>query len=170
MTALTKYARLEATGLWRGRPEEQRREVIVSLGKTSLIITDSKDRPLAHWSLAAIARANPGEFPARYHPDGTAEESLEFTENEVEMVKAIEKLRRVIDRRRPKPGRLRLVISTLIAATICALAISGCHKPSKITPCEWFQRSNGLKSGSTYLKKCQAYPGPLVIRTTLIEH
>ena len=123
MTALKKYARLEATGLWRERPEEQRREVIVSVGNTSLIIADSKDRPLAHWSLAAIARANPGEFPARYHPDGDAEESLEFTESEAEMVKAIEKLRRVIDRRRPKPGRLRLVISALIAATICALAI-----------------------------------------------
>lgn len=123
MTALKKYARLEATGLWRERPEEQRREVIVSVGNTSLIIADSKDRPLAHWSLAAIARANPGEFPARYHPDGDAEESLEFTESEAEMVKAIEKLRRVIDRRRPKPGRLRLIISAMILATVCGLAV-----------------------------------------------
>ena len=123
MTALKKYARLEATGLWRERPVEQRREVIVSVGNTSLIIADSKDRPLAHWSLAAIARANPGEFPARYHPDGDTEESLEFTESEAEMVKAIEKLRRVIDRRRPKPGRLRLIISAMILATVCGLAV-----------------------------------------------
>ena len=123
MTALKKYARLEATGLWRARPEEQRREVIVSVGNTTLIIADSKDRPLAHWSLAAIARANPGEFPALYHPDGDAQESLEFTEGEAEMVKAIEKLRRVIDRRRPKPGRLRLVIFGVIFATLCALAV-----------------------------------------------
>ena len=35
MTALKKYARLEATGLWRERPEEQRREVDAVEARTS---------------------------------------------------------------------------------------------------------------------------------------
>ena len=56
MTALTRYQRIEATGLWRARPEDQRREVVVSLGEATLVITDLNDRALTHWSLAAVLR------------------------------------------------------------------------------------------------------------------
>lgn len=45
MTALREYDRLEATGLWRPGPEEQRREVVVSIGEATLVITDMRDRP-----------------------------------------------------------------------------------------------------------------------------
>ncbi|MEC7963138.1 MAG: hypothetical protein VX201_07695, partial [Pseudomonadota bacterium] len=91
-TALRKYQRLEATALWRPTPEEQRREVIVSIGDATLVITDMQDRALTHWSLPALQRANPGSWPALYHPDGDSGETLELAEGEEEMVAAIEKL------------------------------------------------------------------------------
>ena len=122
MTALLQYERLEASGLWRAAPGEQRREVIVSLGDASLTITDMQDRALTHWSLAALERANPGETPAIYHPDGDPGETLELSADATEMLEAIERLHRVIERRRPKPGRLRLILTLSAAAVIAALA------------------------------------------------
>lgn len=123
MTALNQYQRLEATGLWRSAPNAQRREVVVSLGDATLTITDMQDRVLAHWSLAAVARANPGERPAIYHPDGDAGETLELAADEATMIEGIEKVRRAIERRRPQPGKLRLVLSLGLAAVLAGLAI-----------------------------------------------
>ncbi|MCH2094522.1 MAG: hypothetical protein MK160_05320 [Rhodobacteraceae bacterium] len=118
MTALAEYQRLESTGLWRADPKAQRRNVIVSLGDATLTITDVHGKVLTHWSLAAVARANPGKHPAIFHPDGDAGETLELSENEDEMVAAIERLRAVIARRRPHPGRLRFAIIAMSAALI----------------------------------------------------
>jgi hypothetical protein len=123
MTALTKYARLEASGLWRATAADQRREVIVSIGDATLVITDFNDRALAHWSLAAVERANVGESPAVYHPDGDPDETLELPDSEGEMVEAIETLRHAINRARPRPGRLRQISTIVIALLIAALAI-----------------------------------------------
>ena len=107
-TALDRYQRLEAAALWRPAPGAQRLDVIVSLGEATLTITDIRDRVQAHWSLAAIARANPGAEPAIYHPDADPGETLEIAEGEDEMIAAIETLSSAIARQRPKPGRLRL--------------------------------------------------------------
>lgn len=123
MTALTKYQRLEASGLWRDSAETQRREVVVSIGDATLIIADMQDRPLAHWSLAAVERANPGEVPAIFHPDGDPAETLELDSDADEMIAAIEKLRQAIDRGRPHPGRLRLVMLGTSMAAVVALAV-----------------------------------------------
>ncbi len=120
MTALSEYQRLEASGLWRASPKDQRNDVIISIGDATLVITDLRERPLAHWSLAAIQRANPGQTPALYHPDGDPGETLELAANEKTMTDAIEKLRAAVDRRRPHPGRLRLA---MLAA--CCLAVLG---------------------------------------------
>ncbi|MEX3316823.1 hypothetical protein [Sulfitobacter sp. PS-8MA] len=123
MTALTKYARIEATGLWRPGPDAQRREVIVSIGDATLVISDLKDQALTHWSLAAIERANAGQRPALYHPDGDASETLELPDDETEMIEAIEKLRRAINRSRPRPGRLRWLGVAVSVAVVAALAL-----------------------------------------------
>ena len=122
MTALTRYQRIEATGLWRARPEDQRREVIVSLGEATLVITDLNDRALTHWSLAAVIRDNPGERPAVFYPDGDPGETLELGEPEAEMIEAIETLRKAIDRARPRPGRLRLIS---VVASVLAVVLLG---------------------------------------------
>lgn len=123
MTALNDYVRLEATGLWRAHPEDQRREVIVAMGDASLTITNSRNQILGHWSLAAITRANPGETPAIFHPDGDTGETLELAQDEAEMIAAIDRLRAAIERRRPRRGRLRLWGVLGISAAVIAGAV-----------------------------------------------
>lgn len=123
MTALTKYARLEASGLWRASPDEQRREVIVSIGEATLMISDMRDQALTHWSLAAVVRANPGRRPAVFHPDGDTGETLELPEHEARMIDAIEKLRKAVERTRPRPGRLRWLGMALSFAAVLAVAL-----------------------------------------------
>ncbi|MCK8482750.1 hypothetical protein MUY21_01755 [Aliiroseovarius sp. S2029] len=120
MTALTKYQRLEAAGLWRADTQAQRRDVIVSLGDATLTITDTHETALTHWSLPAILRLNPSERPARYAPGDDATEELEIDDDT--MIRAIEKVRRVVERRRPHPGRLRHWIT---AGLFCLLLMLG---------------------------------------------
>ncbi|MFO7759381.1 MAG: hypothetical protein R6V26_13075 [Roseovarius sp.] len=122
-TALTKYQRLEAAGLWRADESAQRMDVIVSVGEATLTITDMRDRVQTHWSIAAIARANPGQRPAIYHPDGDPGETLELPADEAEMISAIETLRSAVARQRPRPGRLRVIGVLASVATVAALAV-----------------------------------------------
>ncbi len=123
MTALTKYDRLEASGLWRPAPDGQRRDVIVSIGNATLMISDMNDQAITHWSLAAVARSNPGKLPAIFHPDGDAGETLELPEHETEMVEAIETLCSAIAKSRPRPGRLRWLGLLLSATAVSALVL-----------------------------------------------
>jgi hypothetical protein len=123
MTALKEFQRLEATALWRASADEQRREVIVSIGEATLTMTDLNDRPLAHWSLAAVRRLNPGERPALFCPDGDPGETLELGDGEGVMIDAIEKVRRAVDRSRPHPGRLRWLGGAAVMLVAAALVV-----------------------------------------------
>ncbi|MBV6636126.1 MAG: hypothetical protein KI788_09500 [Mameliella sp.] len=123
MTALKQFSRLEATGLWRPSPDEQRREVIVSLGEATLTLSDINGTALAHWSLGAVNRANGKDIPAIYHPDNAPEETLELDGSESEMINGIDRLLRAIDRRRPRPGKLRFLLTGGTLAAIAAVAI-----------------------------------------------
>ena len=123
MTALKQYQRIEATGLWRPSPDEQRREVVVSIGEATLTITDFNDRALTHWSLAALERQNPGKFPAIYSPDGDPDETLELDQSETTMIEAIDRLQRAIDRARPHPGRLRWASVGGVVAAVAAVML-----------------------------------------------
>lgn len=120
MTALKEYQRLEAPGLWRSNADAQRRDVYVSLGEATLTISDFNNQALTHWSLAAICRLNPGERPALFHPDGDPNETLEISDSEGEMIEAIERLRKAVDRARPRTGRLRLLSGLVIALLVAA--------------------------------------------------
>jgi len=121
MTALTEYQRLECTGVWRATPDAQRRDVYVSIGDATLIISDAGERVLAHWSLPAISRVNPGETPAIYKPGADAQEDLEIADET--MTDAIERVRQAIRRRRPQPGRLRLILLGGWLAAVLALVV-----------------------------------------------
>ena len=121
MTALNEYQRLECTGLWRATPDEQRRDVFVSIGDATLVIYDGAERALAHWSLPAIERLNPGEEPAIYGPGADAPEQVEIADPM--MVEAIETVRRAIIKRRPRQGRLRLVLLASGLATVIGLGV-----------------------------------------------
>jgi hypothetical protein len=123
MTALKKYARIEASGLWRASAQEQRCEVVVSIGDATLIISDLRDRAITHWSLAAVQRSNPGKRPAIFHPEGDPDETLEIDASEVQMIEAIETLRRAVEKTRPRPGRLRWLGMTLSLAAVAAVGV-----------------------------------------------
>jgi len=123
MTALSAYDRLEASGLWRASPHHQRRDVVVSIGEATLTISDLNDKALAHWSIPAVARANPGHTPAIYHPDGDPGEVLELGADEANMIAAIETLRNAVERARPHPGRLRLVTFVFSIAAVVLLGL-----------------------------------------------
>lgn len=121
MTALTEFQRLEAQGSWRETPEARLREVIVSVGDATLILSDPKSEiPLAHWSLPSVYRLNPGKTPAIYSPQ--AEEPDELLEiDDPLMIKAIERVHRAIATHRSHPGRLR---SGLFLMAVLAMAIA----------------------------------------------
>jgi hypothetical protein len=121
MTALKEYARLESMGVWHQSPATQRRDVVIRFGDSTLVITDKNDRPLTHWSLAAIERVNPGEEPAVFAPGVNDPETLEI--DEATKVEAIEKVRTLIARRRPQPGRLRLWLLGFSVAAVLALLV-----------------------------------------------
>ena len=122
MTALSKYERLEATGLWRNTPDAQKREVVVSVGDATLMISDLNDRAVTHWSLAAVERGPDVDGLAVFFPDGDPGETLEFAPTEAEMIDAIETLRQAVARARPRPGRLRWMGAALSVLAVGAVA------------------------------------------------
>ena len=160
MTALKKYQRLEATGLWRPAPDEQRREVIVSIGDATLVIADLKDQPLAHWSLAAVERQNPGVRPAIYSPDGDPGETLELSGEEDQMIRAIEKLRSAIDRARPHPGRLRWVSVAVSALAVVALAVFWLPGAMRRHAAEVVPQITRVAIGEALLARIERLSGP----------
>ncbi len=120
-TALHGYDRLEAPGLWRPGWQEQRRDVVVSLGEATITLTDRADRPLAHWSLPALRRI--ADTPPLYalaaaegagDPDG---ETLEI--EDPQMNAALDAIlgSLAVD---PRGGRLRAAI--VAAGLVCLVA------------------------------------------------
>ncbi|MCU0907122.1 MAG: hypothetical protein MUF73_06660 [Rhodobacteraceae bacterium] len=121
MTALSDYARLEAAGVLRPAPGAQRRDVIVTMGEATLTLIDHRETALAHWSLPAVVRLNPGEVPALFAPGPDAPEVLEIADEA--MVAAVMRVRAAVDRARPRAGRLRLWLSGALGAGVLALAV-----------------------------------------------
>lgn len=123
MTALQKYDRIEAAGLWRAHPEARVIDVIISLGDATLTINDTRDRALTHWSLGALVRQNPGDMPAIFHPQGDTSETLELAEDEMQMIDALTQIISAVDKRRPRKGRLRFWSIVAILALIGASGV-----------------------------------------------
>lgn len=121
MTALKGIDKLETTGLWRAHEDAQRREVFVSVGDDTLIISDVSNSALSHWSLPAVRRRNPGVRPAVFAPGRDATEELEI--DDTTMIDAIESIRTALERTRPRPGRIRWLTLSLITLGIVALSV-----------------------------------------------
>ena len=123
MTALDKYARLETEGTWRSGADAQRRNVVVSLGEATLVLSDGAGRALTHWSLPAVTRINPGATPALFGPDSNDPngETLELSDDA--MIAAIAHVQATVARRKPHPGRLRRVGLALSTLTLIILAV-----------------------------------------------
>ncbi len=128
-TALRQYQRLETHGLWRESPEANWRDVVVSFGEASLVISDfSTDRALTHWSLPAVERLNPDERPARFAPGHDAGEAVQI-EDET-MIDALEKVRGVVVQRQRHPGRMRLW--ALMGVVLALLALGALWLPGAL--------------------------------------
>lgn len=121
MTVLAKYQRLEAEGVWRANADAQRRDVIVSIGKATLTISDPSETALTHWSLPAMRRANPGQEPAIYDVGEEASDRLEVSDPE--MVAALEKVLKAVRKGRAHPGRLRAASLASLTAAILGLGV-----------------------------------------------
>lgn len=113
MTALVKFQRLEAQGSWRAAPDAPLREVIVSLGDATLVLSDPRtDRPLSHWSLPAVVQLNPGALPALYAPGAEgADETVEI--DDPLMIEAISRVQGAVASHRAQTGRLRSLLLVL---------------------------------------------------------
>lgn len=117
VTVLAKYQRLEAEGIWHRSSDERRRDVIVSVGKTTITILTPTDTTLTHWSLPAMERINPGQMPALYCPEGDASETLELAEDA--FVEAVEKVLESVRRRQGRSWNTRrFVFITLLIAVL----------------------------------------------------
>ena len=121
MTALKKYKRLEGPAVWRAAPEAQRRDVVISLGKASLVISDSRSGAIvSHWSLPALNRLNPGREPALYTagPEDDAE-TLEI--DDLTLIEALETIRNsLLPRNRLR--HLRKILAGMSVAVVALLA------------------------------------------------
>jgi len=128
MTALDKYTRLEGSGVWRAAPDEQRRDVVVSLGDASLMIADARSSiVLSHWSLPAVQRMNRGNNPAIFAPfDDSDGETLEL--DDATLIEALETIRAALAPRPP----LRWLRLSLIAASIAVFAASAYWLPGML--------------------------------------
>lgn len=158
MTALTRYARLESPGIWRASAEARRRNVYVTFGDATLVVSDTSGRVLTHWSLPAVERLNPGVRPAIYGPDGDPDETLELSEPE--MIDAIETVRRTLARARPRQGRLRLLgllASVSAVAALGAFWLPGAMIQQTLTAVPPVKRS---EIGAALLGHIQRLTGP----------
>jgi len=86
VTALTRYAKLEAVGTYRQSEAAAPVEVVLSFGARSLIIMGMDDRAIAHWPLASL-RGRPADRGLTLAPDAHAVERVET--EDVDMIAAI---------------------------------------------------------------------------------
>ena len=128
MTALTQYQRLEALGLWQPPGKAAPREVVVSFGQATLVLSDpATEVPLTHWSLPAVTNLTPGQHPAIYAPgppaDGDTPPDETLTLSEPDMIDALARVHQAIDAALPHPGRLRRRLSWGLAALAIAAGV-----------------------------------------------
>lgn len=117
MTALKKYKRLEGPAVWRADPQAQRRDVVISLGKSSLVISDSRSGAIvSHWSLPALSRLNPGREPALYAA-GREETSETLEIDDLTLIEALETINAALQ------PRARLRFARKYLAGLSALAV-----------------------------------------------
>jgi hypothetical protein len=118
MTALDKFDRLESLGLWKETQSSQKKEVVVSFGKASLVLSHN-DTPLTHWSLSAVEVSTADDVSVIYSPDKNGFETLEI--NDPTMNRAIAKVQKEIRKPRSHRGRIRLLSIGLIIISFCLL-------------------------------------------------
>lgn len=84
MTALERYAKLEAEARYFDGTSAEPRPVIVSFGERSLVVMGFDDRVLAHWPLASLrALGRKGDSAVQLVPHRDSDERLILTDREM---------------------------------------------------------------------------------------
>ncbi len=131
MTALEKYRKLEGPGLWSPSRHAQRRDVFVTFGDATLVISDSRSQQaLSHWSLPAVQRLNPGKRPALYAPEGDDSEILELQDDW--LIDALKTVQGALHPPRPFLARYRRPIMAAIGL-VTAFALAMAIPPALVT-------------------------------------
>lgn len=102
-----QFDRLESLGLWKETDTSQKREVIVSFGKSSLVLYDIRNFPLTHWSFAALRCIHKKDGRMIYTPDQNSFETLEISDDT--MNRAIQRVCKAVYYPRPHRGRIRVL-------------------------------------------------------------
>ena len=132
MTALDRYVRLEATGLWSESREAGPREVIVSFGNATLMLKDLADAPLGHWALAGVTVLGRDGDGTTYAMSADGGETLEI--RDPEMIAAIATVTRAGagPGSAPRRRRRRLPLTPLLV--VAALAAIAWAAPRTLHP------------------------------------
>lgn len=83
MPILDRYERLEAAGIWREHPGAEPREVIVTFGHTTLMLSDTRERLLGHWALAGIQILSEDGGSVTYAMDDEGWETLTLRDRQM---------------------------------------------------------------------------------------
>lgn len=108
MTALERYIRLEAAGRWREFEGAPWREVVVSFGNATLVLSDFSEQPLTHWSLAAVEKIAEVEGVALFAADAGTDEMIEMSDPQmIEAIAEVSEMARATARPAPPRRGLR---------------------------------------------------------------
>lgn len=153
--------------MWRSGPDEQRRNVYITVGDAELVIEDKAGTALSHWSLPALVRLNPSELPARFAPSDASDEQLEV--EEPEMIAALDRVMRAVEKGRRRPGALRrltLGLTVGFVVGIGALWLPGALRKQAATIIPPAQR---MEIGTAILEEVTALTGPACSNPTGTE-
>ena len=83
MTAIKKYQILESKGFWIESKGKEVKEVIISFGKSSIIISDTNATPLDHWNFNSIVILQKRTTSTTFSPGPEREEKLIVKDEEM---------------------------------------------------------------------------------------
>ena len=87
MTAIKKFSRLEAKAVWKENDDIPPRSVIISFGKSSIIISNENAFPLDHWSFNTIVMISKSKENTIFSQGSNRSEKLII--EDIEMINAI---------------------------------------------------------------------------------
>ena len=127
MTAVKKYARLESNGFWKESKRSEFIEVLISFGKTSVILSDYNDNPLTHWSLTAIKLVSQAQEETIFSTDSDDGERLSIKDKHM-----IDALLLFIKKDAKKPENNKTTVVFYFLSFLFILVTLILYFPSKI--------------------------------------
>ena len=129
MTALDEYDRLEAVGILKCSEDDAGTEVVVTFGEATLTmnsLSNEGDRPITHWSLAAIDLVRETDEIAVYRLGDQTDETLETSDDTLRAALARVRTERVAEAKpKPRNRRLQTAVGVLALGAIGYLLLPG---------------------------------------------